>query len=90
MAWQPETHRTISLPFEWQPDTWYRMKLEVQNRDDGTAVARGKVWPKSEPEPAEWTIEKTDPIPNHEGSPGLYADATNEVFFDNLEVMENP
>ena len=90
MAWQPETHRTISLPFDWQPDTWYRMKLQVQNRDDGTVVARGKVWPKSESEPTEWTIEKTDPIPNHEGGPGLYADATNEVFFDNLEVMENP
>ncbi|MGH9460014.1 MAG: PQQ-binding-like beta-propeller repeat protein [Vicinamibacteria bacterium] len=90
MAWQPETKRTVTKRFAWQPDTWYRLKLQVENLADGTVRARGKAWPKSEPEPAEWTIERVDPIPNREGSPGIYADATNEVFFDNLEVTENP
>jgi hypothetical protein len=90
MAWQPETKRTVSERFAWQPDRWYRLKLQVENLADGTVRARGKAWPKSEPEPAEWTIERVDPIPNREGSPGIYADATNEVFFDNLEVTENP
>jgi len=90
MPWQPETHRTVTESFAWQPDTWYRLKLQVQNLSDGTVVARGKAWPKSEPEPAAWTIERVDPIPNREGSPGIYADASNEVFFDNLEVTENP
>ena len=89
-AWQPETARSVRAPFTWNPDTWYRVKLEVQNLADGTTRARGKAWLVSEPEPVEWTVERIDPIPNREGSPGLYANAINEVFFDNLEVKENP
>jgi len=27
--WQPEIKRTVSMPFAWKPDTWYRLKLEV-------------------------------------------------------------
>ena len=34
--WQPEIARTVTIPFAWKPDTWYRMKLEVQNLPDGT------------------------------------------------------
>ena len=90
MPWQPETQRTATQSFSWQPDTWYRLKLQVENLADGTVRARGKAWPKSEPEPSQWTIERIDPIPNREGSPGLYTDAFSEVFFDNLEVTENP
>jgi outer membrane protein assembly factor BamB len=89
-AWQPETKRSVRAAFTWKADTWYRVKLEVQNLPDGTTRARGKAWPASEPEPAEWTVERIDPIPNREGSPGLYANAINEVFFDNLEVTANP
>ena len=53
------------------------MKLEVQTLDGGKVRARGKVWPKGEPEPAAWTIERIDPIGSLKGSPGLYADAPN-------------
>ena len=87
--WQPETARTVSLPFAWKADTWYRMKLQVENLPDGKARARGKVWPAAEPEPGGWTIERVDPIPNRQGSPGIYADAPFEVFFDNLKVTSN-
>jgi hypothetical protein len=47
---------------------------------------RGKVWPKGEPEPEAWTIEKTDTIAHLEGSPGLYGDGISEVYFDNVTV----
>jgi hypothetical protein len=93
--WQPETKRTVHVKYPWKPDTWYRVKLEVRNNPDGTATARGKVWPRGEAEPAAWTIERTDPIPNREGAPGLYADVPAspeggaEIFFDNLEVRPN-
>src|ERR1044071_4392425 len=50
-SWQPEIKRTVSIPFEWKPDTWYRMKLEVQNLPDGTVRARGKVWLATDTEP---------------------------------------
>jgi outer membrane protein assembly factor BamB len=94
--WQPETVRTVKADFPWKPDTWYVMKLEVQSLDASKVRARGKVWPKGQPEPAQWTLERIDPIGSHNGSPGLYADAMNsapqggsEIFYDNIKVYRN-
>lgn len=90
-SWQPETERTVKVPFEWKPDTWYRMKLEVQNMPDGKVRARGKVWLVSDPEPAAWTIERVETLAGRHGAPGLYGDAhATEVFFDNIKVTPNP
>jgi outer membrane protein assembly factor BamB len=88
-SWQIETKRTQKVPFTWKADTWYHMKLEVQNLPDGKTRVRGKAWAVGEAEPAAWSIERIDPIPNKHGSPGIYADATNEVFFDNIKVVPN-
>lgn len=87
--WQPETKRTVSMPFPWKPDTWYRMKLQVENLPDGKVRARGKVWPASETEPAAWMIERVDPIPNRQGAPGIFGSALAELYFDNLKVYRN-
>lgn len=87
--WQPETGRTVTIPFTWKPDTWYRMKLEVQNLPDGTVRARGKVWAVTEAEPAAWMIERIDPIPNRQGAPGIFGSALSELYFDNLKVYRN-
>jgi outer membrane protein assembly factor BamB len=89
-SWQAEPERAEKTSFAWDADTWYRMKLQVENLDDGTVRVRGKAWPVSDPEPSSWTLEKVDPFPNLEGSPGIYADAPAEIFFDNLEVKQNP
>ncbi|MFQ5792224.1 MAG: PQQ-binding-like beta-propeller repeat protein, partial [Acidobacteriota bacterium] len=88
-SWQPETARTVRTPFDWKADTWYRVKLQVENLPSGSARARGKAWLRSEPEPSEWTLERIDPIPNRQGSPGIYADAPSDIYFDNLEVTAN-
>jgi outer membrane protein assembly factor BamB len=94
--WQPETQRTVKKDFPWQKDTWYVMKLEVQNLDGGRVRARGKVWPKGQPEPAAWTIERIDPIGSVKGAPGIYADVMNsdpkggsEIYYDNIKVYRN-
>ena len=94
--WQPETERTVKKAFPWTKDTWYVMKLEVQTLDGKNVRARGKVWPKGEPEPAEWTIERVDPIGSTKGTAGLYADVPNsdpkggsEIFYDNIKVYRN-
>ena len=94
--WQPEVERTVKKPFTWTKDTWYVLKLEVQTLDKGNVRARGKVWPKGQPEPAEWTIERVDPIGSLKGSPGIYADIPNadpkggsEVYYDNIKVYRN-
>ena len=88
-SWQPEIKRTVSIPFEWKPDKWYRMKLEVQNLPDGTVRARGKVWLATDTEPGAWMIERIDPIPNRQGAPGIFGSALAEIYFDNLKVYRN-
>jgi outer membrane protein assembly factor BamB len=88
-SWQPEIARSVHVPFAWKADTWYHMKLEVQNLPGGKTRARGKAWVKGEPEPTAWTIEKIDPLGNPQGSPGIYADASFEIYFDNVKVTSN-
>ncbi|MBM3774669.1 MAG: hypothetical protein FJW37_05835, partial [Acidobacteria bacterium] len=88
-SWQPETERTVTAAFAWKPDVWYRLKLRVDNLPGGGVRVRGKAWPASDPEPSAWTLERTDAIGNRQGSPGLYADAPFEVYFDNLKVTRN-
>jgi len=87
--WQAADEMTVRVPFAWKVDTWYRMKLRVDNQGDGTTRVRGKVWPVGEPEPAAWTIEKIDRIPHRTGSPGIYADGISDVYFDNISVYPN-
>ncbi|MCA1618790.1 MAG: PQQ-like beta-propeller repeat protein [Acidobacteria bacterium] len=87
--WQPETQRVASVPFEWKVDTWYRVKLRVENLPGGQVRARGKVWPSSAPEPDAWTVERTDPIGNRQGSPGIFGSALAEIYFDNIKVYAN-
>jgi hypothetical protein len=36
-----------------------------------------------------WPIDRIDPIPNKQGSPGIFADAQFGVYFDNLKVTPN-
>ena len=87
--WQPEVKRTVTMPFAWKPDTWYRMKLQVENLPDGKVRARGKVWLASEAEPPAWMIERIDPLPNRQGAPGIFGSALAELYFDNLKVYRN-
>jgi hypothetical protein len=87
--WEPETARTVTVPFAWKPDTWYRLKLRVENLPNGAVRARGKAWPTGETEPAEWLIDKTDPIGNREGAPGLFLDAQFGAYLDNFSLTAN-
>jgi outer membrane protein assembly factor BamB len=88
-SWQPQTASNVSVPFAWKPDTWYHLKLRVENTADGKTRVLGKAWPTAGSEPAAWIIDRVDPIPNRQGSPGLFGDATSGVFFDNLKVTAN-
>ena len=87
--WQAADEMTVRVPFTWDADQWYRLKLRVDHLADGTARVRGKVWPAAETEPAAWTIEKIDKIPHRMGSPGIYADGISDVYFDNLKVYKS-
>jgi len=96
LAWAalPRVEETINWP--WQPDVWYTMKLTVTVKGD-KGLVRGKVWPKDQKEPKEWSIEFSDPRPDVAGSPGLYGYVTGiveenpgtDIFFDNVSVLPN-
>ena len=87
--WEPEIHRSVVKPFEWKADTWYHLKLRVENMPNGSVRARGKVWPTGQPEPEAWTIEKIDPIGNRKGAPGFFVDSEFGAYVDNLKVTSN-
>ena len=87
--WEPEVQRTVTVPFEWKPDKWYRLKLRVENLADGKVRARGKAWLTGETEPPQWTIEKVDPIGNKQGAPGVFVDAQYGAYLDNVKITPN-
>jgi hypothetical protein len=89
-SWGSHDKRTFKeIPFTLEPNVWYTMKLRAANVD-GKAQLQGKVWKRDGQEPAEWTIEMIDPLPNTHSSPGLFGNATNaELFIDNVVVTSN-
>lgn len=89
-SWVSHDHRYFKrVDFKWEPNKWYTIKFQASTKD-GKALLRGKVWPRDEKEPAEWTVEMEDTRPNLAGSPGLFGNATNaEVFIDNVSVTPN-
>ena len=87
--WQAADEMTVAAPATWALNTWYRLKLRVQNLPDGVTLAQGKIWKTGDPEPAAWTVEKRDAIGHRHGAPGIYADGYADVYFDNLRVFKN-
>ncbi len=96
VTYSPIPRLQKEVPFDWRPDVWYRAKFRV-DVVDGKGVARAKVWPRDQQEPADFDVELVDPCPNLEGSPGLYAYSKgttarkhgSAVFFDNYRVYRN-
>jgi len=87
-TWAAELLESKNVDFKWEPDVWYTMKLQVEVSGN-KALVQGKVWPRSEQEPAAWTITMEDALPNLEGSPGLYGYSPAEVYYDNIKIMRN-
>ena len=89
-SWTGQPNRfSTTVPFKWNYDTWYTMKFQA-SVEEGKAVLRGKVWPRGDDEPEDWSIEAVDEAPNVIGSPGLFGKADDaEIFIDNLSVTEN-
>ena len=88
-SWQAGRRMAQFIEFPWDPGTWYRMKLEV-DQQEGKALVRGKVWPRDEEEPAEWSISLEDTLPIEQGSAGLSGYSPSPIYYDNILVSENP
>ena len=84
-SWASDLRMAKTIDFAWETGVWYTMKMMVEIMDD-KAIIRGKVWRRGEPEPEEWTITAEDPLPNREGSPGIYGNSPADIYYDNLKV----
>ena len=99
-SWEARPRVNVVVTYDWKPDVWYTAKFAVEQKEK-TALVRGKVWPKGEAEPADWTVSFEDPYPIRVGAAGLYgyipnvqetdgkADPGSELYFDNLSVTPN-
>jgi outer membrane protein assembly factor BamB len=87
-SWAPHLRMAKEISYNVKPDVWYRLKMSVKV-EDGKATVRGKVWPRDDKEPEEWTIEAVDPHANENGSPGLYLYSMAEAYYDNIIVTKD-
>jgi outer membrane protein assembly factor BamB len=82
-----------SVPFEAQPNTWYRLKTRVDRDPSGAGGwVRGKVWERAKPEPTAWTIQVRQETLHTHGAPGVFAfspQSLKRVFIDNLSLSAN-
>ncbi len=65
-SWTAERRMARQVPFEWEANRWYRVKVRVEASGD-EAIIRGKAWPREDPEPENWTIVARDPHPIRSG-----------------------
>ena len=81
----------FGAPFNWSPNVWYHLKARVDVAPDGSGVVRAKAWPRSEAEPAAWTMETPHKNAHQNGCPGLFAFSPQDmrVFIDNISVTAN-
>jgi hypothetical protein len=90
-SWTPrlELRFAKTVEFPWKAGQWYTIKFQAENGAQGVTL-RGKVWPRGEAEPAAWSIEATDEVPNTHGSPGMFGNASvAEFYIDNVSVTPN-
>lgn len=85
-SWAAELRMAQRIDYAWDMDRWYTMKLRV-DQAEGKAIIRGKVWPRDEAEPADWTLVVEDTLPIETGSPGLYGYAPVDIYYDNVKVV---
>ena len=87
-SWASELRMMERVPFEWDMNTWYTVKLRVDQRSESTLV-RAKVWRRDDAEPADWTLEVEDPSPIRSGAPGIYGYSPVNIYYDNYKVTVN-
>jgi hypothetical protein len=87
VSWDSELRINQTIPFKWDPDVWYTLKLKVDTSGE-KGILRAKVWPTAEKEPDKWTIETEDPLPIKSGSAGIYGFSNAEIYYDNIKITK--
>lgn len=83
-----------AVDFAWQPNAWYRLRIQIEARAQGASFVRARAWPAENPEPHTWLIEAIDVSGHEDGAPGLTAAATSpagaQILFDDVALGMNP
>jgi outer membrane protein assembly factor BamB len=89
-SWVASDYRqNQQVEFRPEADKWYTLKLSVIPEGD-KATVQGKIWPRGQKEPANWTVEMVDTRPILHGTPGVYGFSPDaEIYLDNLQVTPN-
>jgi outer membrane protein assembly factor BamB len=96
VSWEARPRINEAADFDWQPSTWYTLKLSVE---PSTGTVRAKAWKKGDAEPEKWMIEFKDPSPNTEGAAAVYGyipdpsitqeNPGSDAYFDNVVITPN-
>ena len=86
-SWPPHRRMAKEVKYRSDPGVWYTQKMKVDQTKEAATIY-GKVWKRGEAEPADWTMQTTDPHPNLAGAPGLYYYAQADCYFDNVIVTQ--
>ena len=82
-----------SVPFQAQPNRWYRLKTRVDADATGEGGwVRARLWERSGPEPDAWTLEVRQEKLHAHGAPGIFAfspQSLKRVYIDNLSLAAN-
>ena len=87
VSWDSELRINQTVPFKWQPEVWYTMKMKVETTAE-KGIIRAKIWPTAEKEPENWTVEAEDPLPIQSGSAGIYGFTNAEIYYDNIKITK--
>lgn len=82
-----------SVPFVATAGVWYRLRTQVTTGADGVVEVRAKLWPREEPEPADWTITVRHAGGHTRGAPGLFGftpSNLHRVYIDNVALTRTP
>ncbi len=92
-SWQAHLRLQAEMKFNMEPGEWYTIKMAVDQTaptdadPDGSALVKGKIWPRDEDEPADWTLTVEDPHPTPSGAAGIYAYRLADSYLDNFAVL---
>jgi outer membrane protein assembly factor BamB len=99
VSWEARPRVNLAADYDWQPDTWYTMKLAVEPAGGEKVTVRGKVWKRDETEPAAWTFTFEDPAGNANGAAAIYGYVSDplisaespgsDIYYDNVAVTPN-
>ena len=77
-----------SVPFDWKPDAWLSLKLDVKKTADGKWSMSGKAWPTDAAEPKDATITHDEATLPGQGKSSIWGTpfSGTPILFDDIKI----